>query len=471
MAKKELLKGVLKMSRKRNTFLGLMTSVAIVVLMCLSMVLPAFATPVYAEGSGADDPAKAAITKVLNVPINTPTPASEFIFTFTAIGMENDTITAGMPAIGPMTISFAAGENPINGTFIDEIEGEKNVVKESSDIVAGLANVNWAAAHGEGVYRYMLKETQSGIPIGDPELEGASYSKAQYEIEFWVEWDDDAEEYFVKYVCAKIVENYVDIYHEGKPGGYKIDPTPGEYKEEPYDSIENGFSQLIFTNKYWVSPGGGPGNPSLGALEINKTITGNGADLSKYFEFSVKVTRPSLIPDDGPDAVSKLYNAYIMGAGNSIIEPIAANALTGASVGQNDMITFTSGVEFKISLTNGQRLVFVDLPIGSKVEVMESAAEGYKASYERTFAGSGVQTAPGTNSEWGFPRSGDNGPHYTIAGANENFVKFTNTRSGATPTGIDVDNLPYIVLLIGAATAGLVSLVVVRSRRKAREEA
>ena len=456
------------MARKRNKFINLMISAAIVLAICLSMMIPSLAA-VYTEGTDAKNPAKAAITKVFNLPINTPTPATEFTFTFTAIGMENDTITTGMPNINPMTISFAAGVDPVGGTFIDEIEGEKNVVKESSDIVAGLANANWA--NGEGVYRYMLKETPSGIPVGDPELEGAVYSPAWYEIEFWVEWDEINEKYFVKYVCAITVEDHIDEYYEGDEGGTKVDPTPGGTNTTPVTEIEDAFSALIFTNIYWKTDGGGPGEWTLGALEINKTIKGNGANLEAYFEFAIKATRPSLIPDDGPYAVSKSYNAYILDAADDIIVPIAANALTGASVDQDGLITFTSGVEFKISLTNGQRLVFVDLPIGSKVEAMESAADGYKASYVRTFAGTLTYTAPSANIEWGFPRvPGDVGPHYTIAGANANIAAFTNTRSGATPTGIDVDNLPYIVL-IGVAIAGLVSYVVARSRRKARGNA
>jgi hypothetical protein len=125
-------------------------------------------------------------------------------------------------------------------------------------------------------------------------------------------------------------------------------------------------------------------------------------------------------------------------------------------------------------LTDGQRLAFVGVHIGSDVGAIEKAYEGYIPAYVRTFplSGTGGSTsfeAIGDNTRYGFPMSHDPGAHYTLAGVRTNLATFTNTRAGATPTGIGVDGLPYIVL-IGLALAGLVGYVVVRIRQEGAYE-
>ena len=77
----------------------------------------------------------------------------------------------------------------------------------------------------------------------------------------------------------------------------------------------------------------------------------------------------------------------------------------------------------------------------------------------------------GETGKWGFPRdSGDAGPHYTKEGVRANVVTFTNTASSSPPTGIAMDDLPYIVL-VGMALVSLASFVVIKSRRNAKNVA
>ena len=433
------------MIRNQTSGLKLLTSIALLLVLSLSIALPAFA---YSTGTDASHPAQAAITKVFTMPVGTTTPAATFTFTFTPIGIDGETNSAGMPSISPKTASFTAGEA---ATFVDG--GVKSVAKETADILSGLTSVSWPSP---GVYTYMVQETASGITIGDPAKEGEVYSTAMYEIEIWVGEDDEGN-LFAKYVNAKTVDGYIDEYYDGTPGGEKVDPTPGGVNQVPGTTIEDDFSQVIFTNKYWKTAGGGEEDPNMTALEIIKKVTGNGADLGQYFTFNVKVTQPSIITTG-----TQTYKACVLDANGNIVT--ASENYAGTI--SNGCFVFTSGMPLTVNLKDGQRLAFVDLHVGSVVEAEEAAADGYTPKYQRTFAGTSVYTATGANMAWGFPRaSEDNGPHYAEDGANHNIATFTNTRAGATPTGIAVDDLPYVAL-IAVGLIALIGYVVVKSRRR-----
>jgi hypothetical protein len=301
---------------------------------------------------------------------------------------------------------------------------------------------------GEGIYVYTLDETDSGITLPGRENEGVDYSKAKYELEFWVEKDSGGT-LFVKFVCAKIVAGFIDEYYPGDAGGKKIDPTPGGKNQIPVVTIEDGFSQVIFTNKYWGSDGGGTTDPTKAAFEVKKIITGNGAEMTKLFDFDVKVTQPGFIP------TAQEYKAYVQSYDGSV----------WTNVG--NVIEFTSGVEIKgIKLTHNQRIAFIDLHVAANVEVIESAADGYTITYNRTFANPGTYTATQANMAWGFPRdTWDIGPHI-IASGNDNTATFINARTGANPMGLSVDNLPY-VLMIAFGMAALGGYIAIKTRKRA----
>ena len=215
--------------------------------------------------------------------------------------------------------------------------------------------------------------------------------------------------------------------------------------------------------------GGGTKDPTVTALEIKKLITGNGSVKTKYFSFNVKVKQPSIIALTPP----QVYKAYVLNAAGDIVTSTANYASLKTDANGKDYIEFTSGVRLQdINLTNEQRLAFADLHVGATVEAEEAAADGYIPKYQRTFAGTGEFTGA-ENTSWGFPRETgtepDAGPHYLEDG-NNNIATFTNTRAGATPTGIAVDDLPYIVLA-GVAIAGLIGLVIAKTRKKSGYEA
>jgi len=477
-----------KITKKRNNTFRLLTSIAIVMLMSVSMILPGLAAPgegyKYSESLVPGEDAKSAITKLYKVPYDTENPAAVFTFNFEAVGFDGGDNTSGMPGIPSQSISYDV-DDQIAHVFVEKEEGVEAttiLVKESDDLLGGTPKVEWNL--GAGVYTYILSESQSGIVLPLAEKEGYDYSKAKYEVEFWVfEYDIKDNDgnvtgtgLYVRYVNAKLIAGSYDEYYEGKPGDGKVDPTPGEFWTNKYNDIKDGFSQLIFTNKYWMSDGDSENpDPDKSVLDITKTINGYEANKDLYFEFEVMVTQPSIIPLQKEDPNNpgtmisniQVYKAYIVGADNKIVlDTKGNNGVISGTDDDGDYFLLTSGIVKEINLTDGQKLIFVDLHIGSKVAVEEKANSDYTPKYERTFA------VPGTykgvaNTVWGFPRSGDAGPHFLPKG-NNNEVNYTNTRVGTTPTGLAVDDLPYIIL-IGLAAASLAGIIVVKLRKGAKD--
>lgn len=410
----------------------------------------------FSSGTGPDAPARAAITKIFKMPEGTPTPAAEFEFVFEKTGM-NDPLDDGeatmnkMPDIPPVTISFIENEDE---TFI--AGGVKYLVKQSESFITDAMVGEDVWQNGEGIYKYSVSETKSGITITDGVKETAVYSNAAYDVEIWVEKVGDGELY-PKFVVVRIVSDSEDEYYiDGEAANEgKIDPSPGDGGETPktQPEIEEYYSQVIFTNAYWKTDGGGLDRPEESSLEIIKKIDGMNAVLTESFTFTVKVTQPDFITE------KQTYKAVVLDTeGNDVTED------TGYTPLVDGHIEIASGDPLVIELTNGQRLVYVDLHVGATVEAKEDASTEYVPSYVRTFAGKEEHKGE-KNYEFGFPNDGDAGPHRIEHGAAFNTAIFTNNRTGATPTGISVDDLPYVVI-IGMSVIGLAVFVAVKYRRK-----
>ena len=461
-------KGVITMSKKTHSIAKVLSCMMLAAVFAVCLVMPALALD-YVSGTPSS-PAEAVLSKIYKMPVNTPTPKADFVFSFIKVGMglntpADTTNKDKMPALKDLTISFAAGEEPQKGTFV--AGDTKSVVKESANILAGITSDDWG--NGEGIYRYKVYENsdKSKITLAGAENEDARYSSAQYDVEIWVEEYNGT--LYAKYICVKIDGEHKDEYYEGTPGGTKVDPTPGGVKESNDFTIDDDFSQVYFTNKYWVSDGGGTTDPSKSALDILKKLAGDDADPTRLFDFDVTVWQPSLVDS------AQTYKAYIRDKdGNNITSQgnFANFDASGATVvvDGKTYILFPSGTEVSgIKLLGDQKLVFVDLHVGSTVKAFEAAAGSYKPSYKRTFSTTTEFTAENANMAYGFPRQGDLGPHYLGAGTNANVATFTNRHVGATPTGINVDDLPYIAL-IAIAVIALFVAVMFKFRKNNRYE-
>ena len=464
-------KGESNMKRTRNSIVKLISCTVLAVMMVLGIALQALAAEPYSQGANAADPATAAITKVFKVPVNTTVPEATFTFNLTPAGVNGGVVTTGMPTLGAngsVTVSFAKGEG---ATFTEN--GTKYLVAQSADILANLPKDGSPWAAGAGIYKYTVTEVRdSGIVHGTDAdiLEFDRYSEAEYEIEIWVEEDEDGI-LFPMYIVGYYIEGTPDEYYPGTPGDGKLDPTPGKTVPGTPDEIGELYSQLVFTNSYWKTYGPTGEDPDNNALEITKQVTGNNPDYSAHFEFFVKVHTPEVVNEAG-----KTYNAYIVDEDGNYVD-ISDDENPNTSDGTSstpaaDYITFTSGTEKKVYLKHGERLVFFELEVGAEVEAYETVENNARVKYSRTFSTAGEFIMPVTATEtWGFPREdGDVGPHYTVEGVRANIATFFNNMSGNPPTGISVDNLPFIVM-IGAVIAGLTAFVMIKARKNAKNKA
>jgi len=342
------------------------------------------------------------------------------------------------------------------------------------ETAALLADIDWPSA---GVYTYEVTEEQNTgfTNNGNAIPDAVSYSQAKYNLAIWVE-NNSTGGLYVKYIGATI--EVTDI--PGDEGGYKVDPTPGGNS-----TTGTGFSDMVFTNKYLKNNGGTTPNDAV--FTVSKTVAGAGANqTSKYFKFDVMLQNPETVTE------SKQYKAYIL-QGANVVSPIPAahnieNANIAQPAGQNEYIEFTltgaTPVTLTLELKHGQTLAFIDLPVGAIFTVKEYGTPDYSPkcllSAYRVHPTDSLQNAAVTNLEIsqteGNPLIVPYDSRLTtpfkddiayIRDDRNTKAAFTNTFKTITPTGIGVDDLPYIVI-IGLTLISLGSFTALMLRKNAR---
>ncbi len=118
--------------------------------------------------------------------------------------------------------------------------------------------------------------------------------------------------------------------------------------------------------------------------------------------------------------------------------------------------TFEYDRETTITLRHNQTLVFKKIPAGTKYKLVEVSSQGYTASSELKSNGL-IRTQNGTKSQ-------DFTQENILIGEKPNDNTITNSLPDVTPTGLLIDNLPFI-LMIGLGLAGFV--VLSKKRRQA----
>jgi len=191
-----------------------------------------------------------------------------------------------------------------------------------------------------------------------------------------------------------IVEKYIS-----ETETEKVDPT--------IITNENGnkVSGFNFTNKYVEF---------VDDVTVTKEIEGAYADMSKTFDITVKLYLPSTA-DPATDVV----------VDNGTYDPETQTVT--ATLGDGDVLSFTK------------------LPAGSKiVKLTETQLPGYSGEVTGLVTGS---ADVGVNVEAG--------PSAVIVNDKaDHSVTITNTRDDLIPTGVIIDNLPYVLLVL-VAVAGV----------------
>jgi len=486
----------------------LFTLAALTIMLCFGTVLPIFAAGGEINASGTpQDPAVAVITKILKMPSGTTTPTTEFTFDFEPISVHSDKTESytddpvpNMPEIPSISVNFNANTqneiDPLTGgkyliaDGIDNIKlgaGIKGVYQETDNILLesdGTTPIAWPKA---GQYKYHLTEENAGTSemIADSEKDDytdeMTYSAALYEITVHV-YNIDGDPDKGTYVAFVTVIRLFDDEGTEDESGDKIDPTPGT------SGNNHDYSQLQFTNIYTKKTGkDDPTKSSDTVLEIGKKVMGDGSSVDKYFEFKINIINPMI----GADPNAK-YKAYVVEKVNSVDTVVTAayngSTSTGNGTlaaagpdGHGNYIEFTPGETGKLDQTgqtvylkHGQRLVFLDLQVGASFEVKEEGTGLYKASYITSLNGGNPSSGGTTSSinaiDFGvtlsIPSSQD--PKVKYIGEKANSVAFTNTTSKIdVPTGISVDDLPYIVI-IGLTLVSLAAFVTIIARKNAK---
>lgn len=410
----------MKLPAKRS-FIKTFFAMALAAVLCLGGLTTAFAAGTPIEGNAA------ALKKVLQMPEGTQTPAATFRFTFEKVSLNNESGTdalADMPALAEQSITFSAGDN---GNTANRM---KTVSKESSDIFAG---ITWPSP---GVYTYTLTETQDTYNIADQKLETMDYSHAEYEINAYVTNGENGPELTS---ISAVIKQKDDSQDDTVAVGDKVDPTPGS-------------STMVFTNTYTKISGNG--TVANGGLTVSKTVAGDMGSTALYFPFTIKTTAAAT------QSGTVTYKAYLLEDG-AVIDPTADNgSFTTGNDGTNEYIVVTAGTALSINLKHNQKLVFADLPVGARYTATESPTANYAPSINLTANGGASEVG---NTTVNVSLSTDE----QLIGEGANSAAFINTfDTSITPTGISLNDLPFITMIVLAAGA-LVLFAVVKSRRRA----
>lgn len=154
-----------------------------------------------------------------------------------------------------------------------------------------------------------------------------------------------------------------------------------------------------------------PNTYAAGTLHITKAVTGNLGDKSRYFQFTVTLTG-----EEG-----KTYAESFAVSGGSYADNPTAIRLGEAT---------------SVYLKDGETLSIANLPYGVSYTVEEDTPEDYSVTMEGN-------------------QGSVNAAAVTAA--------FTNNKGGTPDTGISLDSLPYVAMLVLAAVGSVVLFVKKRS--------
>lgn len=199
-----------------------------------------------------------------------------------------------------------------------------------------------------------------------------------------------------------------------------------------YSVTEGNNPEVTITNSY---------TPNRADLTVTKTVTGNMADLDEEFTFRMTIES---VEEINPEKITW------------------ANASRTPSTGNLAGLTPSSGgYEFK--LKNGEHIVFSGIPAGANVTVTETDAGDYKTTVvvNDTPAAEAVALAAETGSV-------DNKTGSVTISADAKTIAFTNTKEIEVNTGVILDTLPYVLMLI--AVGGGVVAFFLRKRHHDDEE-
>lgn len=271
-----------------------------------------------------------------------------------------------------------------------------------------------------GKYEYTVTETGATPAITDEAHQKMIMSQAEYTMDVYVSNVGNG------YEISNIIVNKTKD-DKGTAATGKVDIS---------DTDNNGFK---FTNTYVQEAGTGtdPTNPDPtynkdGSLNVTKAVVANGGtlDADKEFDFTATFNFPT-----GTDA----------------------NTLGGVKNAEGNKITINEDGTYTFKLKANKNMKFTGVPVGTKINVTESATPNYKGSAKSVF--NGQAQADVVADKYNEAITVEN-----TLGQKQNKVDVTNTYNYVPTTGIIMNTLPY-VLMIALCGAALMAFVAFKRRR------
>ena len=459
------------MNKKTTSLLKLAVCMAIAMTLILSAAAPSLAGTWNSTNAlvGTESvPANAAITKVFLVGQETIPPNITFTFQITKVSRNGQTdaaTLAGMPVIGtPDPGSDRIGTVSVSYTPGDVYDPQRPGINSRMDQVDYLrketqalfpTNLQW---NGTGIYVYRITEVQvTNYNIADTKKETLTLSKAQYDLQVYVAAKSSGG-YYVWAIGAYPILNDAGGQtgsELGNPAG-KVNPQPGG----PTDGGGTGagpYSQMIFNNSYLRH--GSPDVPTDPdndhKFRIRKVLDGIGADNMQYFNFEVTIRKPA-------NSMKPNYKAYVYDSASTTPNvPLTYNQITSNVQNTNILdnsgyIKFPFGQTVTIKLRGTQYLAFTDIDAGADYIIKELGTLDYIPSYQLYKSNDNTPARSETGVMNGALQTPDSPPVIINISPTNAFIDkavFTNKYKDVIPTGIAVNDLPYIALVAVASIA------------------
>ena len=384
------------------------------ILVAFAMMATLCVLSAFAADPDPADPEDAKLVKYLEMPEGVSVPNATFTFTFednltASSNVDAEELATANP--GTQVISFA------DGYSATDTDADAASVYKADDLKA-LGTFTHA-----GVYAYTVTETDWAF---DP----ADTNKTIV---------PDGKSYIVRYVVKNVDGQpaVTDITVQ-EVGGNKVDATtedPTENDKEETTTVE--YDGFTFKNTYQKTEG--DGTLDKAPLKVSKAVAGEAGAPAADFPFSITLTQAYGAPATAPTA--QVYEGT-----TPVGEPIS--------------VPYGTAKDF--TLKAGQTLAFLTLPAGTSYAVSENlTGEEDFAAFAPSYA---VNTTEATGSaDYGVDLATST---LRVNEADKDLVAYTNTydKDIDTPTGILMNNLPYIVLAL-VAIGGLVAYVIVRRRQ------
>ena len=410
---------------KKTFFKKLFTaSIAAITALSVFRGVPTFADTVVNTPT-ADTDIRVSIRKTLNIAEGVTTPEAAFTFKFTAKQVDADGVQGAKTS--PVSDVTEIPNRVVTYGASDELQSNAtSIKKETSNIFDGISY-----SHA-GEYVYDVKEldnTNGSIwnPItkNGKVIDYMAFDSKNYEMHVFVKNKKNGNGTYISTVYFKEIST-------GGTTGAKKDSEKSKQADFTFD---------LFTNTYRKDGGKidpkdpNPNKPTdenvdpdAKSLIVKKLVAGDFGSKTKDFTFTLTFTKGST--DE-----------------------------TGTFTGKvgNNTYTFTSGVAQTITLRHDQSLVFDNIPAGTRYTLKENGESGYTASADYKENGEAKTKADGV-------QSADFLIQNILVGEKTNDNTITNKFQDVTPTGLLIDNLPFI-LMIGLGLAGFV--VLSKKRREA----